>query len=60
MWNSYEIYLYMWNSERFSRPKTLVGPKLVRLFQILDRDVESERGKILLKTKGNIPEYFHI
>ena len=36
----------MWNSERFSRPKAFVGPKLVCCFQVLDRDVESERGQI--------------
>ena len=39
------VYLYVWYSERFSRPKAFIGPKLVGLFQILDCDVEPERRR---------------
>ena len=36
----------MGNSERFARPKALVGPKLVGLLQILDRNVEPGGAQI--------------
>lgn len=33
--------LNVWYSERLARPKALIGPQFVGLFQVLDRDVES-------------------
>ena len=38
-------HLNVWYSERLARPKALIGPQFVGLFQVLDRDVESGRGR---------------